>query len=81
MKVMLSYDLAELYGVETGALNRTVKRNANRFPKDQMFQLSRREWTDLKCQIGTSSSAEMTARAGIQGWGGSRAVPSAFTEL
>jgi hypothetical protein len=80
MKVMLSYDLAELYGVETGALNRAVKRNVSRFPKDFMFQLSRREWADLKCQIGISSSADRTAQAGIQGWGGSRFLPYAFTE-
>lgn len=80
MKVMLSYDLAELYGVETGALNRAVKRNADRFPKDFMFQLSRQEWTDLKCQIGTSSSADGTAQAGLEGWGGNRAAPYAFTE-
>ena len=39
MKVMLSYDLAELYSVETKALNRAVKRNIERFPKDFMFQL------------------------------------------
>jgi hypothetical protein len=80
MKVMLSHDLAELYGVDTKALNRAVKRNADRFPKDFMFQLSRREWTDLKCQFGTSSSADMAAQAGIQRWGGSRFLPYAFTE-
>ena len=78
LKVMLSYDLAELYGVETKALNRAVKRNAGRFPKDFMFQLSRREWADLRCQIGTSSSADRTARAGFEGWGGSRVIPYAF---
>jgi hypothetical protein len=38
--VMLDFDLAELYGVETGALNRAVKRNRKRFPADYMFQLS-----------------------------------------
>ena len=55
MKVMLSHDLAELYGVETKALNRAVKRNAERFPRDFLFQLTSQEWTNLKCQIGTSS--------------------------
>jgi hypothetical protein len=80
MKVMVSYDLAELYGVETGALNRAVKRNADRFPKDFMFQLSRQEWTNLKCQIGISSFADRTAHAGIASWGGSRTAPYAFTE-
>jgi hypothetical protein len=80
MKVMLSHDLAELYGVETKALNRAVKRNVERFPKDFMFQLSSEEWVNLKCQIGTSSSADFAAQTGIQGWGGSRVVPYAFTE-
>jgi len=53
-KVMLSQHLAELYGVETGALNRAVKRNLDRFPPDFMFQLNQAEWNDLKCQIGIS---------------------------
>jgi hypothetical protein len=69
-KVMLDTDLAALYGVETGALNRAVKRNADRFPEDFMFQLTRQEAENLKCQIGISS-----------GWGGRRrSLPHAFTE-
>ncbi len=67
-RVMLSADLAALYAVETKALNRAVRRNAERFPDDFMFQLTDEEWTDLKRQIGTSS------------WGGSRVAPYAFTE-
>ena len=67
-RVMLSDDLATLYGVETKALNRAVRRNAQRFPDDFMFRLTSEEWTDLKCQFGTSS------------WGGSRVAPYAFTE-
>src|SRR5688572_22029723 len=51
-KVMLSHDLARLYGVETGALNRAVLRNLERFPEDFMFQLHREEWEALRCQIG-----------------------------
>ena len=54
-QVMLDKDLAELYGVETGALNRAVKRNIERFPSDFMFQLSKEEHSILKCQIGISS--------------------------
>ena len=72
--------IALLYGVETKALNRAVKRNADRFPKDFMFQLSRSEWTDLKCQIGTSSSTDRRPRAGFEDWCGSRVLPYAFTE-
>jgi hypothetical protein len=54
-KVLIDTDLAQLYGVETGALNRAVKRNASRFPADFMFQLSAQDWDDLRCQIGISS--------------------------
>src|SRR3990172_9734556 len=68
-KVMLSFDLAALYGVETKVLNQAVKRNIERFPRDFMFQLSRAEFQILKSQIVTSS------------WGGvRRATPYAFTE-
>ena len=61
LRVMFDYDLAELYGVETGALNRAVKRNANRFPEDFMFQLTAEEHEILKCQTGISRD-----------WGGRR---------
>jgi len=54
-KVLLDADLAMLYGVETGALNRAVKRNIERFLADFMLQLSPDEWEDLKCQVGISS--------------------------
>lgn len=68
--VMLDFDLAELYGVETGALNRAVKRNRERFPADFMFQLSVEESENLKRQIGISRR-----------WGGRRrSLPYAFTE-
>jgi hypothetical protein len=68
-KVMLSGDLAELYGVSAKRLNEAVKRNLERFPADFMFQLTRREAANLKSQFATSS------------WGGARrATPYAFTE-
>ena len=66
----MDQDLAVLYGVETGMLNRAVKRNFERFPKDFMFQLSMEEWELLRCQTGTSKS----------GRGGRRYLPYAFTE-
>ena len=69
-KIMLDFDLARVYGVETKSLNRAVKRNADRFPRDFMFQISADEWQNLKYQIGTSSS----------GHGGRRRRPYAFTE-
>lgn len=51
-KVLLDSDLAGLYGVETGALNRAVKRNLDRFPEDFMFQLTAEEVDALRCQTG-----------------------------
>jgi len=68
VKVMLDFDLAEMYGVETKVLNQSVKRNIRRFPDDFMFQLANEEYSNLKSQIVTSS------------WGGTRKLPYAFTE-
>ncbi len=67
-KILLSRQLAELYGVETKVLNQAVARNRERFPDDFMFQLSKEELENLKSQIVTSS------------WGGVRVAPYAFTE-
>ncbi|MDP4280861.1 MAG: ORF6N domain-containing protein [Bacteroidota bacterium] len=67
-KVMLDADLAVLYGVSTGNLNKAVQRNIKRFPEDFMFQLTKQEFDDLIFQSGTSS------------WGGTRKLPYAFTE-
>ncbi len=67
-KIMLDSDLAEIYGVETKQLKRQVKRNSDRFPKDFMFELTKKEIENLRSQIGTSS------------WGGTRYMPMAFTE-
>src|SRR6267143_555889 len=68
-KVMLSQDLAALYGVAVKALHQAVKRHVTRFPADFVFQLTAEEFTNLKSQFVTSS------------WGGlRRALPYAFTE-
>ena len=69
-KVILDSDLADVYRVETKILNRAVKRNLKRFPSDFIFQLTREEFVNLRCQIGTSSSS----------YGGRRFLPYAFTE-
>lgn len=69
-KVMLDSDLAQLYGVETGHLNRAIKRNINRFPSDFMFQLTAEETESLIFQIGVSNV----------GRGGRRYLPMVFTE-
>ncbi len=67
-KVMLDYDLSELYGVETKVLKQAVRRNIKRFPKDFMFELTKEEFNNLRSQIVTSKS------------GGTRYMPMAFTE-
>ncbi len=53
-KVMLDFDLAELYGVETRVFNQGVKRNIESFPEEFMFQLTRKEWSLMRSQIVTS---------------------------
>jgi hypothetical protein len=68
-KVLIDSDLATLYGVTTGNLNKAVKRNVDRFPSDFMFQLEPEELANLKFQFG------------IPGWGGRRrSRPYVFTE-
>jgi hypothetical protein len=67
-RVLLDSTLAGLYGVATRALNQAVKRNADRFPEDFAFQLTRSEFNHLKSQNVASS------------WGGLRKPPRAFTE-
>ena len=57
-QVMLDFELAMLYGVETKALNQAVKRNINRFPDDFMFQLNKLEFNTLKSQFVTSNSID-----------------------
>jgi hypothetical protein len=79
-KVMLDADLAELYEVETKALNRAVKRNADRFPKDFMFQLTPEEAEFLRCQIGTSNFGAPNFGTPNEGRGGRRFLPYSFTE-
>jgi hypothetical protein len=67
-KVMLDFDLANLYGIETKRLKEQVKRNLSRFPGDFMFQITDEEFRNLRSQFATSS------------WGGSRYRPMVFTE-
>ncbi len=67
-KVMLDFDLAELYGVPTKVLKQAVRRNITRFPEDFLFELTQKEFSNLWSQIVTTS------------WGGTRYPPFAFTE-
>ena len=68
LKVMLDFDLALLYNVETKVFKQSVRRNINRFPKDFMFELTEIEFNSLRSQIVTSNR------------GGIRYMPFAFTE-
>ena len=68
-RVMLDFDLAELYGTETRVLKQAVKRNIRRFPTDFMFELTKDEFCSLRSQIVTSNEK-----------GGRRYMPYAFTE-
>jgi ORF6N domain len=69
-KVMLDYDLAELYEVPTKSLNQAIKRNAKRFPIDFMFRLTESEWETMRSQIVTASQSKRNVSA----------TPYAFTE-
>ena len=70
-RVMLDFDLAMLYEVETRSLNQTVKRNARRFPNDFMFQLTEQEWSLISSQFVMTSRMKRPKKS----------LPYAFTEL
>lgn len=83
-RVILDADLAQLYGVETKALNRAVKRNSERFPGDFLFRVTREELDALRYQTGTSKpqlaeSSRFVTTSGTRG--GRRNLPYAFTEF
>ncbi len=69
-KVMLDYDIADLYEVETRALNQAVKRNADIFPMDFMFQISLEEWNNMSSQFVMTSPSKRPKKA----------LPYVFTE-
>ena len=89
-KVMLDFDLAVLYQVETKALNQAVKRNGDRFPEDFMFRLTAKEWNSMRSQFVTASpqaienESNNTMRSQIatasQSKRNSGITPFAFTE-
>lgn len=93
-RVLLDFDLADLYEVETRVLNQAVKRNIKRFPDDFMFRLTQDEWQTIRSQIVTayqgsevpSSQSVMTNYPNLKSqivtssWGGTRKMPYAFTE-
>ena len=85
-QVMLDEDLANIYQVETKRLNEAVKRNKARFPSEFMFQLTEKEYDNLKSQFATSSLRSKIVLPNLKSqfvtssWGGRRKLPFAFTE-
>jgi hypothetical protein len=83
-RVMLDYDLAALYEVQTRVLNQAVKRNFKRFPKDFMFRLTTSEWEYVRSQIVTASYGDKTMPSQIviasQAKRNTKVTPYAFTE-
>ena len=67
-KVMLDFDLAEIYKVETRVLNQSVKRNIRRFPDDFMFQLTREEWEYISSQFVMTSNNNLKSQFVISSW-------------
>jgi len=67
-QVILDKDVAELYGIETRAINQAVSNNPEKFPNGYIVELDKTEWENLKSKFLTSS------------WGGTRKLPKAFTE-
>jgi hypothetical protein len=83
LKVMLDTDLAELYGVTTGNLNKAAQRNRNRFPHDFMFQLTQAEVAGLRFQTGSASeerAGSMPFQTGSAYKRNVRFLPYAFTQ-
>lgn len=90
-RVMLDFDLALLYEVETRVLNQAVKRNIKRFPDDFMFQLTSAEFDSIKfqteainevasSQIVIKDQPNLKSQIVTSSWGGTRKLPYAFTE-
>jgi len=89
-KVLLDADLASIYGVPTKALNQAVKRNAERFPEDFSFVLTKSEWRDLRASMGSKLSADSSSKdscyrsqfvtGSSQTHRDSKITPLAFTE-
>ena len=74
MRVMLDYDLAELYQVETKKMKQAVRRNIKRFPSDFMFEITENEYRNIQNICLRSQNATPS-------WGGLRYMPFAFTQL
>ncbi len=82
-KVMLDFDLAKLYEVETRVLNQALNRNIESFPKDFMFKLTAKEWKQITSQLVLElpeKKGNLKSQSVISSWGGRRSLPYVFTE-
>jgi phosphopantetheine adenylyltransferase len=82
-KVMLDFDLSQLYEVETRVFNQAIKRNVENFPEDFMFQLTNEEWKEISSSqivMISKSDKDLTSQNVTSSWGGRRKMPYAFTE-
>ena len=80
IKVMLDFDLAELYEVETRVLNQAIKRNIDSFPEDFMFRLTKEEWEKMSSQFVTTSSSSQIVMMDLPKNRTGKYLPYAFTE-
>jgi hypothetical protein len=80
IKVMLDFDLAELYEVETRVLNQAIKRNIDSFPEDFMFRLTKEEWERLSSQSVITSSSSQIVMMDLPKNRTGKYLPYAFTE-
>lgn len=80
IKIMLDFDLAELYEVETRVLNQAIKRNIESFPEDFMFRLTKEEWENMSSQFVTTSSSSQFVMMDLPKNRTGKYLPYAFTE-
>ena len=80
IKVMLDFDLAELYDVETRVLNQAIKRNIDSFPEDFMFRLTKEEWEELSSSSAFSFSSSQTVMIELPKNRTGKYLPYVFTE-
>lgn len=80
VKIMLDFDLAELYEVETRVLNQAIKRNIDSFPEDFMFRLTKEEWEDMSSQFVTTNPSSQIVMMDLPKNRTGKYLPYAFTE-
>src|SRR3954463_10882678 len=80
-RVMLDYDLADLYQTDTKTLLQAVKKNQSRFPPYMMFQLMTIEWVILRKELGLPEPIVKKSKVVKEGTAAAKSAPYAFTDL